>query len=153
MSDLVPDSKYNEVPPYRAPRNAEKVLKVLVDGDDIVQMNMAQLATNDVAIASEYATIIASLERLIIYLVTGDIVAQSPGILFEYDGSQSDRMMIENRSCARLTFGRAGHVSLTIDGNCYERTSRLAYRLGQILAPIVDKNQQRLRIAVASTRP
>ena len=48
LSDLVPKADYHQVPQYSTPRNADKILKVLVDRADIVELNTKKLMRNEV---------------------------------------------------------------------------------------------------------
>jgi hypothetical protein len=132
LSDLVPEPDYNKVPPYRTPRNAAKALKVLAGGEDIVALNMADLQLNDAAIVSERAAVVAAIERLIIYLMTGSVVETGPGIRLERGGVAGANTG-GPQVWPVLKLGDSGNVLLTMDGRSHQRHSPLLHRLAMML--------------------
>ena len=131
LSDLVPKADYHQVPQYSTPRNADKILKVLVDRADIVELNTKKLMRNEVVARLEWAAVVRVLERLIIYLMTGTLVEQSPGIRVSLRSLDDNR---RNDGEAVLQLEDSRQVSLVLNDEIHRRYSPLVHRLGLVLA-------------------
>jgi hypothetical protein len=72
ISDVVPDARCEEVPPWRVPKSQETIVRVLVDGVDLASLNMASLETHDVARGEEREAINIALRRFFHFFMCGE---------------------------------------------------------------------------------
>jgi hypothetical protein len=93
---------------------------------------MADLQLNDAAIVSERAAVVAAIERLIIYLMTGSVVETGPGIRLERGGVAGANTG-GPQVWPVLKLGDSGNVLLTMDGRSHQRHSPLLHRLAMML--------------------
>jgi hypothetical protein len=117
VSDLVPASDYSAVPPWKIPRNSETILRVLNDNEDLVGINMAQLPRGESADLAERQSVIEALDRVAVMFMTGE----------DQVGSR-----LEN-----ISAGKAGFVSLQVDGQVFERYSPLVHRFATMRPSLI----------------
>lgn len=116
VSDVVPEAGYPRVPCYRSPRHRDTMLRVLIEGADLVEVNMARLPKGAAASAAERAAVIAAIEKFVAFFMTG----RPPN-----DGEAARPI---------LTVGPDNRVTLRLRNRTSTRNSRLVARLAQILA-------------------
>jgi hypothetical protein len=108
FSDCVPSDDFAGIPDWKKPADVDKILRTLIHGEDRSEQRMAELrriATAD----QEHAAIRRALEYYIIFFITGcDLPAARIGSLTP----QPDSI-----------------VSVTVDGQTWQRRSPLAHRL------------------------
>jgi hypothetical protein len=71
IADVVPRADYDDVPPFRTPKNTPTILKVMADGEDIVAFNMARLPTGPTAAEAERRAVITAIEKFVLYFMSG----------------------------------------------------------------------------------
>lgn len=104
VSDLVPTSNYNDVPPYRAPKNKDEILDVVKGGVDIVQAKMRRLACTDEAYAAERLAVLEAMKRFVCFLIGGkDFSGETSA---EHDHGQQIRLFVERDGAATLVDGK-----------------------------------------------
>jgi hypothetical protein len=116
-SDLVPTFDYKDIPRWRTPKNLDTIVKVLAEGQDICDLNMARLPKGAAAVALERDAITAEIERFIVFFVYGRDLRDQNG------GAVRNNLRIEPD----------GFVSLTLKGQQIRRYSPLARRLAVML--------------------
>ncbi|MGH6975777.1 MAG: hypothetical protein ACREED_01995, partial [Stellaceae bacterium] len=126
VSDVVPEAGYPRVPRYRPPRRRDTMLKVLTEGADLVELNMARLPQGAAATAAERAAVIAAIEKFVVFFMTGRAPDQSAGLTVAADNREG--------TTPTLAVGTNDHVTLRLGNRTFARNSRLVARLTRILA-------------------
>jgi len=114
MSDLIPTPDHWDVPPWRMPKNQGTVLRVLIDGVDITELNMQRLPRGSAAEARERTALLNVLNRILVFFVAGQ----------EYADKPLEQIRLEAN----------GIVDVVVNGKSFHRYSPLAHRLGAMLA-------------------
>lgn len=113
VSDVVPAWDYPGVPPWRAPKNAKTILRVLNDNEDMASINIRRLPAGKSAEDRERGSMIEAVNRTAIFFMTGE---DRPGMRFENFVHGPEK----------------GSVVARINGQLHERYSPLLYRLAVI---------------------
>jgi hypothetical protein len=119
VSDVIPTSNYNEVPPWRSPKEIKTILKVLRDGMDLCSINMARLPSGERSFQAEQTAIYKAIEQVIVFFASGRV-----------DNSFRIRSMRAHDD---------GWVLVDIDGKQFKRYSPLVHLL--LSLPIDMKDQ------------
>jgi hypothetical protein len=112
IADVVPQSDYGGIPPFRTPKNTAAILKVTAEGEDIVAFNMARLPTGPAAADAERRAVVAALEKFMHYFMTG---------------------RLDERRGLRVAVDSDDNVTLIDGDRTVRRRSRVAARLVRIL--------------------
>lgn len=116
VSDVVPEAGYPRVPRYRSPRHRDTMLRVLTEGADLVEVNMARLPKGTAASAAERAAVIAAIEKFVAFFMIG----RPPN-----DGEAAR---------PTLAVDPGDRVTLQLGNWAVTRNSRLVARLAKVLA-------------------
>jgi hypothetical protein len=71
VADVIPSPDYDDVPNFHTPRNADTILKVMAEGEDLIALNMARLKHAAVTTDDERRAIMSAIETIIFYFMTG----------------------------------------------------------------------------------
>lgn len=112
IADVVPRADYDAVPPFRTPKNAPTILKVMAKGEDIIALNMAGLPAGPAAVEAEQRAVIGAIEKFVLYFMTG---------------------RVDDRRGLRIATDGNDNVTLVDGGRTIRRHSRAAARLVRIL--------------------
>lgn len=132
ISDVTPDPDYSLVPPYRSPRNRDRILKAVAEGQDLAKLALAGLPATPEALAEERAALEAGLGLAFKYLITGDHLDAPQG--YEIRLPDREAVRIGAGSGPRIEVDRQDNVTLHANGSSTSRHSVLLARLARAVA-------------------
>ncbi len=131
VSDVTPTPDYDRVPPYREPRERETIIKTIVEGEDLVQINMGKLPEGKAAASEERAAMICAIESMIVFFMTGRRTTSSPPL--RLSPTLPDPSAWAGEASAGIAIAEGNVVVLSSEGRSIRRSSVLVARLVSLL--------------------
>jgi hypothetical protein len=144
LTDVVPSRNYNDVPPYRTPRNKQAIIDVLAGDQDIVALNMSRYDEDAVSAFVERAAVVRTIELIVGLLASGQRLKAGQGLRIESD---SGRLIYQSSAgdagALNVTLSRDGIVTSLGDSRSPGRYSKIALRLVSLLEGTRSESEQR----------
>jgi len=134
MSDIITSSAvtsgFQGLPPFRMPQETEVIERVLIDNEDIVALNLERLrnSQDQKACRNEQEQIIAALQGLFHYLMTGQELSRNVSLLF-YSNSVNNPTTV--RGIVKLNGDYVEYQ--TRGGEAFARYSPMCARIARIV--------------------
>jgi hypothetical protein len=144
LTDVVPTRNYNDVPPYRTPRNKQAIIDVLTGHQDIVALNMSRYDEDAVSTSVERAAIVRTIEIVVGLLASGQRLMPAQGLRIESDsGRLIYQSLTGGAGALNVTLSRDGIVTASADSRLPGRYSKIALRLASLLESTRSESEQR----------
>jgi hypothetical protein len=144
LTDVVPTRNYNQVPPYRTPRNKQAIIDVLAGHQDIVALNMSRYDEGAVSAFVERAATVRTIEIIVGLLASGQRLKPGQGLRIESDsGGLIYQSLAGDAGALDVTLSRDGIVTSSADSRSPGRYSKIAQRLASVLESTRRESEQR----------